>query len=84
MSEPTFQSVVHMFQHQVASRPNAEAMSGRRNGQWYTLTWSEAGRRVRAVGCGLLSLGLAKGDRAAILATSSPDWVIADLGILAA
>ncbi|HSN86420.1 MAG TPA: long-chain fatty acid--CoA ligase [Thermoanaerobaculia bacterium] len=84
MSEPTFQSVVHMFQHQVASRPDAEAMSGRRNGQWYTLTWSEAGRRVRAVGCGLLSLGLAKGDRAAILATSSPDWVIADLGILAA
>jgi long-chain acyl-CoA synthetase len=84
MSEPTFQSVVQMFQHQVASRPNAEAMSGRRDGQWYSLTWSEAGRRVRAVGCGLLSLGLAKGDRAAILATSSPDWVIADLGILAA
>ena len=84
MSEPSFQSVIHMFQHRVSSQPDSEAMSGRRNGQWYTLKWGEVGRRVRAVGCGLLSLGLAKGDRAAILATSSPDWVIADLGILAA
>lgn len=84
MSEPSFQSVIHLFQHRVSSQPDSEAMSGRRNGQWYTLPWREVGRQVRAVGCGLLSLGLAKGDRAAILATSSPDWVIADLGILAA
>jgi long-chain acyl-CoA synthetase len=84
MSEPTFRSVVHMFQHRVAETPNAEAMSGRRNGGWYSLTWTESAKRVRAVACGLLSLGFKKGERAAILATSSPDWVIADLGILSA
>jgi long-chain acyl-CoA synthetase len=84
MPEPTFRSVVQMFQHRVASTPDLEAMSGRRQGAWYSLTWREAERRVRAVACGLLSLGLAKGERAAILATSSPEWVIADLGILSA
>ncbi len=84
MSEPTFRSVFHMFQHQAASRPDAEAMSGRRDGQWCSMTWREAERQVRAVAGGLLSLGFQKGERAAILATSRPEWVIADLGILAA
>ncbi|MFL6235281.1 MAG: AMP-dependent synthetase/ligase [Thermoanaerobaculia bacterium] len=84
MSEPTFRSVYEMFQHRVSSTPDAEAMSGRRDGQWYSMTWREAERRVRAVAGGLLSLGFQKGERAAILATSRPEWVIADLGILGA
>ncbi len=84
MSETVFRSLVHLFQHQVEASSGLEAMSGRRDGQWYKLTWKETGQRVRGVACGLLSLGLQKGERAAILATSSPDWVIADLGILSA
>jgi long-chain acyl-CoA synthetase len=84
MSEPTFRSVVEMFQDRVRSTPDAEAMSGRRDGRWHSITWGETAKRVRAVACGLLSLGFKKGERAAILATSSPDWVIADLGILSA
>jgi long-chain acyl-CoA synthetase len=84
MNEPTFRSVVEMFQHRVSSTPDAEAMSGRRDGQWHSMTWSEAGRRVRNVAGGLLNLGFKKEERGAILATSRPEWVIADLGILAA
>jgi long-chain acyl-CoA synthetase len=84
MSETSFRSVAHMFQHRVESSPDLEAMSGRRDGQWYSITWREAGQRVRAVACGLLSLGFQKGERAAILATSTPEWVIVDLGILSA
>jgi long-chain acyl-CoA synthetase len=84
MSEPTFRSVVQMFQHRVATSPDAEAMSGRRAGEWHSMTWKESERRVRAVAGGLLSLGFQKGDRAAILATSRPEWVLIDLGILAA
>src|SRR6059058_1992870 len=84
MSEPTFRSVYEMFQHRVSSTPDHEAMSGRRDGQWYSMTWREADRRVRAVAAGLLSLGFRKGERAAILATSRPEWVIVDLAILGA
>jgi long-chain acyl-CoA synthetase len=39
--------------------------------------------RVREFGLGLQSLGLNAGDRAALLAESRPEWLIADLGILA-
>jgi long-chain acyl-CoA synthetase len=84
MVEPTFRSVVEMFLHRVASTPDAEAMSGRRDSQWHSMTWREAERQVRAVAGGLLSLGFQKGDRAAVLATSRPEWVIADLAILGA
>src|SRR3954453_14944246 len=84
MSEPTFRSVVEMFQHRVSSTPDAEAMSGRRDGQWHTMTWAEAGRRGRHLAGGLLNIGFKKEERGAILATSRPEWVIADLGILAA
>ncbi|HTG35210.1 MAG TPA: long-chain fatty acid--CoA ligase [Thermoanaerobaculia bacterium] len=84
MNEPTFRSVVEMFQHRVTSTPDAEAMSGRRDGQWHSMTWRDADRRVRNVAGGLLNLGFKKEERGAILATSRPEWVIADLGILAA
>ncbi len=79
-----FRSVVDLFQHRVQESTGAEAMSGRYGGQWRSMTWGEAGRRVRSIGCGLLSLGFQKGERGAILATSSPEWVLADLGILSA
>ena len=35
-------------------------MSGRRDGQWHTMTWREADRRVRNVAGGLLNLGFKK------------------------
>ena len=81
-----FRSVVAMFHHRVQETPNKDAMYGRvRPGTgWYTLTWKDTGERVRKVACGLLALGQQKGDRVSILATTSPVWVIADLGILAA
>ncbi|HKI06745.1 MAG TPA: long-chain fatty acid--CoA ligase [Thermoanaerobaculia bacterium] len=84
ISEPAFRSVVHMFQHRAATTPDSEAMSGRRGGEWRAITWGQAGQRVRAIACGLLSLGFKKGERGAILAASSPEWVLADLGILSA
>ena len=36
-------------------------------------------RAARA--CALMSMGLAKGDRAAIIGDNCPEWVIADLGV---
>jgi long-chain acyl-CoA synthetase len=42
-------------------------------------TYSEIGARVQSVAGGILSLELARGDRAAILSESCPEWVIADL-----
>jgi long-chain acyl-CoA synthetase len=79
-----FRSVVDMFHHRVAASPDAEAMYGRRGSEWYSLTWRQCGERVRRIACGLASLGLEKGQRVSILAMTRPEWVLMDLGILAA
>ncbi len=59
-------------------------MYGRRGGEWYTLTWRQCGERARNIACGLHALGLEKGARCAILSASRPEWVLMDMGILAA
>jgi len=40
--------------------------------------------RVRDVSLGLMALGLRAGDRVAILSESRPEWLVADLAVLAA
>ncbi|HEY0783986.1 MAG TPA: long-chain fatty acid--CoA ligase [Thermoanaerobaculia bacterium] len=84
MPQSKVSSVVHLLEHRVAEAPEREALSGRRDGAWYSMTWAELARQVRAVACGLHGLGLGKGERAAILAATRPEWVVADLGILSA
>ena len=84
MAARVYNSVVDIFHHRVESTPDADAMYGRQNGQWYTLTWRESAARVRKIACGLLSLGQERAGRVAILSGTRPEWVLADLGILAA
>ena len=44
----------------------------------------EAFERVRDLSLGLGALGMAAGDRVAILAESRPEWILSDLAVLAA
>lgn len=46
------------------------------------LSGKELFERIRDVSLGLSALGVAPGDRVAIIAESRPEWVIADLAIL--
>ncbi|HEX6486238.1 MAG TPA: AMP-binding protein [Nocardioidaceae bacterium] len=46
---------------------------------WRTLTWSDLRERVLDGAAGLVSLGLAPGDRVAIMASSRTEHVLADL-----
>ena len=65
---------------------------GERRCQWFktgptetsSLTYDEVGRIVKDLTGGLLSLGMAKQDRAAIMSYNCPEWLWADMSILCA
>ncbi|NUN14491.1 MAG: long-chain fatty acid--CoA ligase [Myxococcales bacterium] len=77
-------SVSELFLHRITSTPDNVGIIGRRNNQWYELTWKQIGERVKKIACGLRSLGLEKGARCSILSGTRPEWVIVDMAILTA
>lgn len=50
----------------------------------YFLTYSELAEKVKNISCGLIYLGLEKGDRAAVFSPTSPMWAWVDAGIICA
>jgi long-chain acyl-CoA synthetase len=49
-------------------------------GAWRSVTYAEVGRASREIACGLMSLGLSRGDRVSILCGTRYEWVLADIG----
>jgi len=78
----SFKSVPDMWLHRCQSTPTGEALVWRRGGEWARMTWREAEGRVRDITNGLLSLGLEREQRCCILAGTSVEWILADMGIL--
>ncbi len=64
------------------SRP--VAMRARQGGGWVELGYRDLADRIQDLSLGLLDLGLATGDRVAILSENRPDWAIADYACLTA
>jgi long-chain acyl-CoA synthetase len=60
------------------------ALRHKDRGVYWELTWAEYLERVEAVASGLLELGLERGDRVAIMGDPRVEWLLADLGALAA
>ncbi|MES1943052.1 AMP-dependent synthetase and ligase [Salinisphaera sp. PC39] len=74
-----------LFNARVARTPKAPAyryfdVPARR---WRTLTWGEIAARAARWRAGFAALGLAHGDRVAILLRNEPDWVAVDQAALA-
>jgi long-chain acyl-CoA synthetase len=62
-------------------RPRGVALRQKRLGIWEETSWSDYLAGVRDVALSLHELGLGVGDRVAIVADNSPEWLFADLGI---
>ncbi len=58
--------------------PNA--LNFKKDGEWHAISASTMVERAENIALGLYSLGLRKGDRAAILAANSPEWTLTDAG----
>ena len=57
-----------------------DALNYKRNGSWQHISSDEIIDRAENIALGLYSIGLKKGDRAAILAANSPEWTLSDAG----
>lgn len=77
-------SVPEMFERRVRATPDGTAFLYPEAGRWRTITWRQTADRVRAIACGLLSLGLRPEQRCAIVSSTRIEWILADLGILCA
>ncbi|MHB1326669.1 MAG: AMP-dependent synthetase/ligase [Gemmatimonadales bacterium] len=65
-------------------RGQPAAMRVKRNGQWTPIGHDEVASQVEALSRGLLALGIAPGDRVAILSENRPEWALADYACLTA
>ena len=51
------------------------------DGQWHTMTYGEAWQTVQALAAGLSGINICPGDRVAIFAKNSQEWMLSDWAI---
>ena len=54
----------------------------KKNGNWVSISWNEAGRQINILSEFLKTIEINKGDRVSIISKNSPFWCIADLAIM--
>jgi long-chain acyl-CoA synthetase len=79
-----FPNLVTMFLTRAREKGDKPFLSSRRDGAWAAISYSEAARQVAALAESLKRLGLKSGDRVMLVSENRPEWLIADLGIMAA
>jgi long-chain acyl-CoA synthetase len=79
-----FTTVPALFWHRVNTRAGKVAMREKDRGIWKAYTWADYGAAAKAIGLGLVALGLEPGDRAAILSDNNKEWLFCDLAVLCA
>jgi long-chain acyl-CoA synthetase len=79
-----FTTVPTLFWHRVQTKAGKVAMREKDHGIWKAYTWADYGTRAKAIGMGLIALGLEPGDRVAILSDNNKEWLFCDLGVLCA
>ena len=75
-SEP--ETLAQLFKRSLSEFSLPDALNYKKDGVWIPISAEEMVKRSENAALGLYSLGLRKGDRAAILAPNSPEWTIAD------
>ncbi len=74
-----------MFFAQAARLGNKPFLWGKGDGGAFTpVTWAAAAAQVRDLARGLRALGVGAGDKVALVAENRPEWLLADLAVMAA
>ncbi|MFE3449454.1 AMP-dependent synthetase/ligase [Nonomuraea sp. NPDC059194] len=78
------QTVATRVRRRAQETPGAVAMRHKDFGIWKEVGWRAYWANVELVGHALLALGVEPGDRVAVHSENRPEWLYADLGIVAA
>jgi long-chain acyl-CoA synthetase len=84
MDYSRWHSLPAMFLEQAAARAERNFLWIKRDGAYQPTTWGAAARTVKDLSRGLRALALAPGERVVLLSESRPEWLIADVAIMAA
>ena len=76
------ETVPEVFWNAVARRGDQVWLRQKELGLWRSHSWNQAGAAVSEIAAGLLGLGFAEGECAAILSNTVVEWVLCDLAIL--
>jgi long-chain acyl-CoA synthetase len=79
-----FDNLVSLFLTRAAAKGDRPFLWAKRDGEWRSTSWTEAQRQVAALAASLKRIGLEPGDRVALVSENRPEWLIADLAIMAA
>jgi long-chain acyl-CoA synthetase len=79
-----FENLVSLFVTRAAEKGDAPFLWAKREGEWRPTSWAEAARQVASLAASLKRIGLQPGDRVCLVSENRPEWLIADLGIMAA
>ena len=79
-----FDNLVSLFLTRAREKGDKPFLWARRGGAWEATSWAEASRQVAALAASLQRIGLEPGDRVALVSENRPEWLIADLAIMAA
>jgi long-chain acyl-CoA synthetase len=84
MDYASCRSLPAMFFEVATQRAARAFLWAKRAGKYHPVSWDEAADSVRLLARGLAALGIEPGDRVALVSENRPEWVIADLAIMAA
>ncbi len=76
------QTMNRMFLNRIEQGGDAARYLVPRDGKWVPMTYREVGTAVREMSHGLMSLGLSRDDKVAILSTTRLEWCLADIAAI--
>jgi long-chain acyl-CoA synthetase len=83
--DPAHEQTLHGMFFAQADRFGSDVLLHARDGKgWTDVTWAEVADKARRLAAALAALGIRTGDRVMLVSENRPEWMIAELGILAA
>ena len=79
-----FENLVALFLARADEKGDAPFLWAKSEDDWRPTSWRDAARQVSALSAALRRIGLEPGDRVALVSENRPEWLIADLAIMAA